>query len=232
MKDLTLFPVPLFPDLNTPPRASGLAIQLARKSIGCNRCFEQLPLSHAGISLPQPFAVARNYRRGGVAIIGINPGASTDGGYKEKRKHALDCFASGKDAALEEYWDALATDAEQSWNPRYLARLRSLKLDLDSLFTGNIALCATAENRYPKKLLRNCWELHTASVLKAYAPGVVVFMGSEGVIGEFVRSSQNLLPESSIVRMAHYAHRKGKAYEAQECARVMQVIRCALQHAT
>lgn len=217
--------------MNTPPRLSGAAIQLARKSIACSSCFEQLPLSRAGISLPQPFAVGSKYRKGGVAIIGINPGASMDGGYKESRKHALDKFAAGNDQALEKYWDALAKDAENFWNPRYLARLRLLKLNLDALLAGNIALCATEGNKYPKQMLRNCWALHTSSVLKTYAPGVLILMGNEGVMGEFERLSSQLLPECQVVRMAHYAHREGHVYEQQECIRALQIIRRAKSHA-
>ena len=160
------------------PRLTGLAIQLARQSVSCSICFEQLPLRRAGISLPQPFAVGQLYRSGGTAVIGINPGASADGGYKERRKEALDRFAAGNSNALGEYWAALAVDAGNHWNPRYLARLRSLRVDLSSLLVGNVALCTTAENKYPKRMLRNCWSLHTSSFLRSYAPGTVILMGS------------------------------------------------------
>jgi hypothetical protein len=213
--------------MNTPPRLTGTAIKIARKSIACGSCFEQFPLTRAGISLPQPFAVGRHYRMGGVAIIGINPGASMDGGYKESRKRALDKFAAGSDQALEEYWDALSADAERFWNPRYLARLRSLKLDLNELLAGNIALCATAQNKYPKPMLRNCWALHTSSVLQSYAPGSLILMGNEGIMGEFERLSREALPRSNVIRMAHYAHREGHAYEKQECERVLKIVRRA-----
>ena len=211
------------------PRVTGTAIRLARQSVECQSCFQQLPLRRAGISLPQPFAVGREYRPGGVAVIGINPGASMDGGYKESRKHALDKFASGDDAALEEYWDALAKDAENYWNPRYLARLRSLNIDLNTLLVGNIALCATAENKYPKRMLRNCWALHTAAALKSYAPGILVLMGSSGVMDEFMSMARNALPAARVLRIAHYAHREGHAYEAAECERVLKALSEAQQ---
>lgn len=209
---------------HTSPRLTGVAVRLARQSVSCNSCFEQLPLRRAGISLPQPFAVGQGYGPGGTAIVGINPGASMDGGYKESRKQALDKFASGSDSALEEYWDALAKDAENYWNPRYLARLRSLRVDLNALLVGNVALCATAENKYPKRTLRNCWALHTASVLKNYAPGTLIFMGSSGVMDEFVRAAQAGLPTTRVLRIAHYAHREGHAHEAEECERILEVL--------
>jgi len=209
---------------STLPRLTGIAVSLARQSVSCNSCFDQSPLRRAGISLPQPFAVGREYRPGGVAVVGINPGASMDGGYKESRKRALDKFASGDEDALEEYWDALATDAENYWNPRYLARLRSLRVDLNTLLVGNVALCATAENKYPKRMLRNCWGLHTASVLKNYAPGTLILMGSSGVMDEFVRLAKAALPLAHVLRIAHYAHREGHAYEIQECERILEVL--------
>jgi len=206
------------------PRLTGAALGIARQSVNCSSCFTFLPLTRAGISLPQPFAVGSGYRPGGVAVVGINPGASADGGYKERRKHALDKFAAGDDAALEEYWDALASDAENYWNPRYLARLRSLRLNLSELLVGNLALCATAENKYPKPMLRNCWASHTASVLQNYAPGTVILMGSFTVMDEFVRMAKSALPTAQVLRVAHFAHREGHAYEAAECERALKLL--------
>ena len=209
------------------PRLSGLAIQLAQQSVSCGSCFEQLPLRRAGISLPQPFVVGKSFRSGGTAVVGINPGASPDGGYKERRKEALDRFATGDAIALQEYWDALAEDAENYWNSRYLARLRLLKLDLESLLVGNVALCATAENKYPKRMLRNCWRLHTSSFLRSYAPGTVILMGSVGIMDEFARAAAEVLPGARVLRIAHYAHREGNAYEAAECERTLKAIQQA-----
>lgn len=202
-------------------RTTDLAIQLAQQAVGCNACFESLPVRRAGISLPQPFAVGRNYRKGGIALIGINPGAAMDGGYKEARRVALDRFASGETAALTAYWDALASDAANHWNPRYLSRIRSLGLRVEDLLVGNLALCATAENKYPKAMLRNCWARHSEGFLSHFAPGTLVLMGSESTVGEFVRKAQALLPSLRAVRIAHYAHREGATYEKAECLRVL-----------
>jgi hypothetical protein len=197
---------------------------LARSVIGCNACFESLPLQRAGISLPQPFTVGTHYKRGGVALLGINPGAAVEGAYKEARRAALDRFSAGDDAALTEYWDSLAQDAQNFWNKKYLARVRSLGLQINSLLIGNIALCATASNKYPKAMLRNCWSHHTAGLLKHYAPGVLVIMGSEGTVGEFLRSAKAALPSLRAIRIAHYAHREGIAHEQAECARVRKFL--------
>jgi len=126
-----------------------IGLSHARVAIGCNACFDASSITRAGISLPQPITVGRRYRKGGIAVVSINPGASMDGGYKQARKRALDRFAAGDDTALLEYWNSLASDATNFWNPNYLARIRRLGLHIDSLVVGNIALCATESNRYP-----------------------------------------------------------------------------------
>lgn len=201
-------------------RTTEPAIQLARQAVSCNSCFESLPLSRAGISLPQPFAVGKFYQPGGVALVGINPGASMDGGYKEARRVALDRFAAGDVSALESYWDALATDADNYWNPKYLTRIRALGLQVDQLLVGNIALCATAGNKYPKLMLRNCWARHTEGFLAHFAPGTLVLMGASGTVDEFLVRIRRSFPSLRAIRIAHYAHREGQTYEQAECARV------------
>lgn len=195
-------------------------VALARSVLGCNACFESLPLKRAGIGMPQPFSVGKHYRQGGIAFFGINPGAGSGGAYKEARFKALKQFASGDDASLTSYWAALAEDAEKLWNKKYLVRIRSLGLQLDQLLVGNLAMCATAGNKYPKAMLRNCWSRHVERMLKHFSPGTLVLMGAEGTVGEFLRKAQVALPSVRAVRIAHYAHREGKVYEAAECARV------------
>ena len=135
--------------------------------------------------MAQPFTIGSGYKRGGVAVVGINPGASSDGGYKEARLHALTRFAAGADNALPEYWSALAKDAEHFWNPRYLARVRALELEVASIVVGNIALCATDHNKYPTWMLRQCWKTHSLQMLETLKPGVVILMGSEAVMQSF-----------------------------------------------
>lgn len=201
-------------------RPTELAVQLAQRAISCNACFESPPLCRAGIALPQPFAVGKLYRAGGIALVGINPGASADGGYKEARRVALDRFANGEVSALETYWDALATDAEHYWNPKYLARVRALGLKIDQLLVGNIALCATAGNKYPKSMLRTCWTRHTEGFLAHFAPGTLVLMGAAGTVDEFIGNLRRSCRSLRAIRIAHYAHRKGLAYEQAECVRV------------
>lgn len=204
---------------------SKLGVQLASKAVGCNVCFETLPLRRARISLPQPFAVGKHYRKGGVALVGINPGASMDGDYKEVRRVALERFAGGDSSALTSYWESLAADAENTWNPKYLARVQSLGLQIDQLLIGNLALCATAENEYPKRMLRNCWVRHTESSITRFAPDTLVLMGADATVGEFLRRVRSSLPSLRAIRIAHYAHRKGTAYEKAECERVRAFLR-------
>jgi hypothetical protein len=75
---------------------------LARNAVSCSVCFAGGELKRAGIRMAQPFTIGSEYELGGIAIVSINPGASSDGGYKEARLHALTRFAEGEDAVLPE----------------------------------------------------------------------------------------------------------------------------------
>jgi hypothetical protein len=174
--------------------------------------------------MAQPFSIGAKYRPGGVAVVGINPGGARDGGYKEARKQALDRFAGGDDSALTAYWAALATDAESFWNPKYLARLRRLQLAVDSIAVGNIALCATAHNKYPKSMLRNCWSRHSSQMIETLSPGTIILMGGESVMREFKTKMGMRNPKPLVIRMAHFAHRKGTAFEEMESERVRKLL--------
>ena len=196
------------------------SLALARNAMPCNACFNNGDLKRAGIGMPQPFTVGRGYKPGGIAVLSINPGASSDGGDKEARLHALTRFAAGNDSALTDYWAALAADASRFWNPRYLTRLNNLGLEIDSIAVGNIALCATDGNKYPAWVLKQCWRLHTEQMLTGLQPGSVVLMGSESVMSRYQLAAAALSGTSRTIRMAHFAHREGHAREYAECHRV------------
>jgi hypothetical protein len=200
-------------------------IVLARESITCQACFSSDRLVRAGIDLPQPFSVGDKYREGGTIVISINPGASSDGGYKEARAKALQRFSAGDEGSLVDYWNSLAEDASEFWNPNYLARINKLGLELHNVAVGNIALCATRGNKYPNWMLRKCWSTHSAGMLRSLRPGVVILMAGEGVMSPFERSITEEHPGCKVFRMAHFAHREGNDYEANECARVREHLR-------
>jgi len=195
-------------------------LTLARTAISCSSCFDSGRLARAGIGMAQPFSIGPNYKQGGVAVVSINPGASKDGDYKEARKHALDRFAAGDDTALTDYWAMLAMDAERFWNPRYLARLRRLGLAVDRIAVGNIALCATANNKYPKWMLQNCWSRHSMPMIEALRPGTVILMGGSSVMRDFELKLAAFNRGYQVIRMAHFAHREGHAFEDAECERI------------
>ena len=195
-------------------------LALSRAAVACDSCFVGGRLARSGIGMAQPFTVGTNYEVGGVAVISINPGAGKDAGYKQARKQALVRFKAGEDTALTDYWAALASDAEQFWNPKYLARIRRLGLALDRIAVGNIALCATEGNQYPKQMLRNCWVRHSGGMVAALSPGAVILMGGSSVMGEFQLTLASESGGWRVIQMAHFAHREGNAYEIAECERV------------
>jgi hypothetical protein len=202
---------------------------LARNAITCSVCFAGGQLQRAGIRMAQPFTIGSEYKPGGTAVVSINPGASSDNGYKEARMQALTRFAAGSDAALLEYWSALAEDAVAYWNPRYLTRLRALGLDIARIVVGNIALCATDGNKYPRWMLQRCWNTHSFPMLETLRPKVVILMGSEGVMQNFESALNIGTAGRRVVRMAHFAHREGNAFEAAECERVKAILNIAAE---
>jgi hypothetical protein len=195
-------------------------LTLARAAILCSSCFDTGHLARAGIGMAQPFSIGANYQPGGVAVVSINPGAAKDEGRKEARKEALDRFATGDDMALTDYWAALATDAERFWNPKYLARLRRLGLAVDRIAVGIVALCATANNKYPDWMLRNCWSRHSMRMIEVLTPGTIVLMGGLSVMRDFGLNLTSSNRGYQVIRMAHFAHRAGHAYEKAECERI------------
>jgi hypothetical protein len=162
-------------------------------------------------------------------MLGINPGASTKGAYKSVRKHALEAFTYGNDLALQALWLAMSDDADNHWNARYLARLRALDLDPGALLVGNIALCATAKDRYPKRMLNACWSDHTAEMLKQHEPSAVIFMGAARLTSPFMQQAATVMPHGLVLHIAHYAHRKGSDFEAKECLRIRDALASRLQ---
>jgi hypothetical protein len=95
-------------------------LSLARNAVSCSVCFADGRLQRAGIGRAQPFTVGSAYKLGGIAVVSINPGASSDGGYKEARAQALERFATGTDSALTEYWSVLAKDRNMSMGVRHI----------------------------------------------------------------------------------------------------------------
>src|SRR5205814_7171906 len=133
-------------------------------------------------------------------------------------------FTAGDNSALTDYWAALTKDAERFWNPKYLARLHSLGLGVENIAVGNIALCATEHNEYPMSMLRDCWSRHSSQMIEALRPGLVVLMGREGVMQEFAMKLRASSLGDHVIRMAHFAHREGNAYEETECERVRKLL--------
>jgi hypothetical protein len=200
---------------------SATTIGLARETVRCNSCFAAGRLQRAGIELPQPFSIGCDYWTTSfrVVVAGINPGAGKTANYKQARKHALERFASGDDAALSDYFRNAEVDVPNWGNRRFLDRLNRLELRLREITIGNIALCATAGDQYPTWMLEACFVQHATRWLAMLAPHMVVLMGS--ATGPFTHRIRALLPpESEVCKMAHFAHRKGHAFEDSECIAV------------
>lgn len=172
----------------------------------------------------QPFTVGRLYesqlRR--VVLVGINPGAGSRASYKQERLAVLQRFRAGDDSALLEYALAAERDVPLWANQRFLNRVEGLGLGLSQVAFGNLALCATAGNKYPGTMLTRCFERHSSLAIAALRPHVVVLMGSAATA--FVVGARTAAPDATVVPMLHFAHREGHDAEAATCATVRALL--------
>jgi hypothetical protein len=81
-----------------------------------------------------------------------------------------------------------------------------------------VAWCGTAGNKYPRSMLRRCFEAHTGPLLRLLKPDIVLACGKG--THEFADSIRMLLPGVSVIETLHYAHCMGKAVERQELRQV------------
>jgi hypothetical protein len=100
--------------------------------------------------------------------------------------------------------------------------LDGLQLRLSHVALANVAWCATSGNKYPESMLNTCFDLHTAKLLSALNPDLVLLSGSK--THNFAAQAHLAIPRAQIVPMLHHAHRKGRAAEVAELERVRNVI--------
>jgi len=94
------------------------------------------------------------------------------------------------------------------WNQGRLQKLLDLAgLELEKISLMNIAWCSTLENKYPAFMLRNCFYTFTLDALVALEPDVLILSGSD--THEYGAEVKAKLSDVELVKIRHYAHRKG-----------------------
>ena len=96
--------------------------------------------------------------------------------------------------------------------------LDGLGLDLDEIAFANVAWCGSAKNRYPRTMLDRCFERHTAPLLDLLQPDAILASG--GPTYRFAKNAAALRPGTCVMKVLHYAHRKGRVAEQRELSRI------------
>ncbi len=202
---------------------------LYRHALPCRKCFaEQRGLTAPVIDLAQPRWVGSRYFRAKLRItfVMLNPGAgapSKAAGNRAAREMLLK-FRDG-DTTFPEVL-AFQRQHMKSWG-RAAGRFldfytKDLGLKLDEVAFLNIALCATAGNRYPKWMLDRCFADHSGEILRRLDPSLVVLCG--GSTRRFTSAIKEKCPGAQVVSMLHHSHREGRSVEDKAHAKLSEFI--------
>ena len=74
-------------------------------------------------------------------------------------------------------------------------------------------------------MLDRCFELHTGPLLQLLSPTVVLASGSKAQ--GFGKKIAAILPEATVIKIMHYAHREGRVPERRELTRVRSALKTA-----
>jgi hypothetical protein len=203
-----------------------------RETMECRMCFDQGFAKPASVDVAQPRWIAPGYLNAAVKvlIISLNPGAGNTPekqqangpfrqilfDYKEGRKSLHDLFAFQREYILS--WDT----PSGRFVSFYLA---GMGLDLDEVALANIAWCAAAKNKWSKQMFSQCFQMHTAKLIVAILPDIIILSGSD--THRYASKSNKLVPNCRVISTIHYAHRKGKAAERKELMQVIKMIASA-----
>jgi len=193
--------------------------------MGCRLCFQEGIVSSPAIDMAQPRWVGPRYFETSPRILAVllNPGSG--GGYDEilisTYLDHLRHYQQGR-IGLDELFARQRNDMANWGRPsgRFLSFFEEgLGLNLDEIAFVNMAWCASASNRYPGRMLTNCFNKHTLGLMKILKPHGVLLSGKR--VHNFGAEIRELIGRDiRVVPLPHYAHRKGRQWEAEELKRI------------
>jgi hypothetical protein len=195
-------------------------------ALQCRVCFQEYHLTRAKIDIAQVRWVGPRYISSypKVLVVMINPCGGTF------RKDRADVDMRNLLYSLREDWALLGKVFEhqvrdmRNWNHgRFWSfYVERMNLDMAKTAFANLAWCSTADNNYPDEMLNKCFKLHTERLVVKLQANVVLLSGSK--VHEFEDRIKKILPNAKVVRILHYAHRKGYAAEASSIQEVRRVL--------
>jgi hypothetical protein len=200
--------------------------ELCLRATVCRWCFNNLNLTAPLIDIAQPRWVGQHYWKASprVLVLMLNPG-SGESRTDDADMHFCDLIHAFADGSLhlDDVFQHQAQDMP-NWGYGRFDRfyVTGLGLHLPDVAFGNIAWCPTKGNNYPVKMLRHCFSMHTASLTRILKPNIVLLSGSS--THRFREDVRRELPHAQVIKMLHYAHRKGRDAEQRELDRVRGLI--------
>ena len=189
-------------------------------AMSCRYCFSHGLATPAYLDLPQPRGIGLEYfsSRMKIAMVLLNPGRGDNDQHRkanERNRENLEAFKAGR-MQLGEYLEAERCSMDDWGNPRgkFVSFVKSLGLSVDQIAIINLAWCADAKNKYPSKMLSECFKRHTSKLLGELAPDIVLLAGAK--TQSYGGRIQKAMPNCEIVPTLHYAHRKGREAESHE----------------
>jgi hypothetical protein len=159
--------------------AMKLVEDICREATRCRFCFDSNLVRPAYIDIAQPRYVGPGYwtAKCRVVVVMLNPGQGSANAADQEARQLMYAFRDG--APLASVLDQQRVAMPKWGRAKYAPFIADLGLDLDSIATANVAMCATEDNKYPVEVLNECWKRHTAPLLHALSPHVVVLCGSK-----------------------------------------------------
>ena len=152
---------------------------ICREATRCRACFDSNLVRPAFIDIAQPRYIGPGYwtAKCRVAVVMLNPGQGRANAADQEARRLMYAFRDG--APLAPVLDQQRAAMPNWGRGKYAPFIADLGLNLDSIATANIAMCATSDNQYPDKVLNSCWLRHTAPLLSTLLPHVVVLCGAK-----------------------------------------------------
>ena len=204
---------------------------LFHKAMDCNDCALKGLANLIPNDIPQPRWVGPKFENEKIKILVLmlNPGSGA--GYKiyqgQDNEH-LQMLKKYKnrECSISEYLDSQIKDMENWGKGKFIEFYRDedhLNLDFNRISFANLAWCATSDNSYPMKMLKNCFCKHTKSLLSLLNPDVVLLSGTR--VWKFGKYLRNINPKIQIIQTFHYANRKSKESIVEHTSAVKDELR-------
>jgi hypothetical protein len=206
--------------------------QIFRHAVMCRVCFRgPLHLHPALIDVAQPRWIGEHYHDGlRTVIVLANPGASK-GTHDQANRDFLRLILAyrSREGTIAEVFEHQRREIP-NWGNFEAVYLTGFGLGLPNIALANVAWCAERDDKYPARMLRECFRQHTDPVLRVLNPHLIL-LGGSGLVS-FIDRIEAACPEAQIEPVLHYSHRKGHEATHNEIERVRRIIQQAREKFT